>query len=195
LVLLRQPIVAMLLERGMFTEESTSLVAWALLWYAAGLIGHALLEVIVRVFYAMYDTRTPVLVGAGAMVLNILFSLLFARWFEAAGWSPHGGLALANSLATALEAGLLLALMRRRLQGFGGRQDIQAVANMVLSGMMMVVVLLVWMSWRDRMSVSLLALAGILIGAAVYWITALVLRVGESRRIPAIFLGKRRQGA
>ncbi len=71
MILLRQPIVAMLLERGDFTTQSTNLVAWALLWYAAGLVGHAVLEVIVRAFYAMYDTRTPVMVGARAMALML----------------------------------------------------------------------------------------------------------------------------
>ncbi len=190
LVLLRRPIVAMLLERGMFTVESTSLVAWALLWYAAGLIGHALLEVIVRAFYAMYDTRTPVAVGAGAMTLNILFSLGFSRWFFTLGWEPHGGLALANSLATALEAGLLLVLMRRRLGSLGGRTNLIAVTRMVLAGVVMGLALLIWLPMGELMPVIPHAIVGIAIGAGVYWIAAWALGVDESRRLPKMLLGR-----
>jgi putative peptidoglycan lipid II flippase len=191
LILLRQPIVAMLLERGMFTEQSTNLVTWALLWYAAGLVGHALLEVIVRAFYAMYDTRTPVLVGVGAMTLNILFSLLFSRWFVNLGWAPHGGLALANSLATALESVLLLLLMRKRLGGLGGRKLGSGVAGMAVSGTAMTIVLFIWLPLGSRMPVALHAFAGIALGALTYWVAALGLRVDESRVLPAMLLARR----
>jgi putative peptidoglycan lipid II flippase len=184
----------MLLERGMFTQQSTDLVTWALLWYAAGLVGHAVLEVIVRAFYAMYDTRTPVLVGAGAMTLNIIFSLLFSRWFIHLGWAPHGGLALANSFATALESGLLLLLMRKRLGGLGGRKLGIGVLRMVFSGIGLVIVLLIWLPLGNTMPVALHALAGIALGALTYWIVALVLRVEESRGLPAMFLSQRRAG-
>jgi putative peptidoglycan lipid II flippase len=192
LILLRQPIVAMLLERGMFTQQSTNLVAWALLWYAAGLVGHAVLEVIVRAFYAMYDTRTPVLVGVGAMTLNILFSLLFSRWFIRLGWAPHGGLALANSLATALESGLLLFLMRKRLGGLGGRKLGKGVTAMILSGVVMAVTLRIWIPLGSRMPVILHAFAGIAVGALSYWGVALVLRVEESKSLPGMFLARRK---
>jgi putative peptidoglycan lipid II flippase len=58
LILLREPIVAMLYQRGEFDARMTSLVAWALLWYAAGMVGHSILEVLTRAFYAQHDTRT-----------------------------------------------------------------------------------------------------------------------------------------
>ena len=66
-------------------------------------------------------TRTPVIVGAAAMSLNVIFSLAFSAWFTRLGIPAHGGLALANSLATGLEAVLLLKLMGDRLHGLDGR--------------------------------------------------------------------------
>ncbi len=59
LILLRQPVVALLYQRGEFGPESTAIVAWALLWYAAGLVGHSVVEIISRAFYALHDTKTP----------------------------------------------------------------------------------------------------------------------------------------
>ena len=194
MILLRRPIVAMLLERGEFTQQSTNLVAWALLWYAAGLVGHAVLEVIVRAFYAMYDTRTPVLVGAGAMALNVLFSLLFARWFMLAGWAPHGGLALANSLATGLEAGLLLVLMRRRLGGAAKAGRGTGLGGMALSAAAMALALSAWLLLGDALPVTLHALGGILLGGSIYWVAALVFGVEESRRLPSLLFNRQQDG-
>ena len=63
LMLLRQPIVALLYQRGQFDAQMTAVVSWALLWFAAGLVGHSMLEVLTRAFYSQHDTRTPVIVG------------------------------------------------------------------------------------------------------------------------------------
>ncbi|MBN1665636.1 MAG: murein biosynthesis integral membrane protein MurJ, partial [Anaerolineales bacterium] len=56
LILLRYPLIELLYQRGNFTARATELVAWALLWYAAGLVGHAVMEVLARAFYALHDT-------------------------------------------------------------------------------------------------------------------------------------------
>ncbi|MEJ2570709.1 MAG: murein biosynthesis integral membrane protein MurJ [Anaerolineales bacterium] len=71
LILLRKPIVTLLFERGAFGAQSTEQVSWALLWWGVGLVGHSVLEIIVRAFYAMHDTRTPVAVGAVMWVVWI----------------------------------------------------------------------------------------------------------------------------
>ncbi len=102
LVVLRRPIVALLYQRGEFTAQSTELVAWALLWYGLGLVGHALVEILSRAFYSLHDTRTPVLIGVVAMGLNVVFSYLFSGVFSLIDWMAHGGLALATSLAVSL---------------------------------------------------------------------------------------------
>src|SRR5690606_35758759 len=104
---LGKPLVRLLLEHGEFGPESTAMVTYALTFYALGLLGHAGVEIGVRVFYALHDTWTPVRIGVGAMVLNILLSLLLVRPLS------FGGLALANSVATLLEMILLLWLLHR----------------------------------------------------------------------------------
>jgi putative peptidoglycan lipid II flippase len=144
LILLRIPIISLLYQRGQFTFEDTRLVAWALLWYAAGLVFHSVLEVLVRAFYAMHDTLTPVLVGATAMGLNIGLSIVLARLFTSLGWMPHGGLALANTLATAIETTTLYLFLRRRLSGVNGIQIIKGLAAAILGTLAMAAVLFFW---------------------------------------------------
>jgi len=50
LMILRRPIIQLLYERGQFDVHSTDLVAWALLWYSAGMVGHSLVEILARLF-------------------------------------------------------------------------------------------------------------------------------------------------
>ena len=168
LILLRTPLVALLYQRGAFSAQSTELVAWALLWYAAGLVGHALVEILSRAFYALHDTRTPVIVGVITMGLNIGFSLLFSAWFETIGWMPHGGLALANSLATALESVALLILMRRRLDGLEGVFIWQGVGLSLLGTGLMSAMVLGWMAWFEGGSNLVIVGGALVLGLAAY---------------------------
>jgi putative peptidoglycan lipid II flippase len=168
LILLREPIVASIFERDQFTSQSTIMVSWALLWYAAGLIGHCVVEVVSRAFYALHDTKTPVTIGILAMTMNYGFSLLFSRLFLQWGWLPHGGLALANSLATFLEMLMLLWFMRRHLSGLNLRSLFKGISMAGAASIPMLLVLIIWNQFTNGISVYVQAGAGILIGGAVY---------------------------
>ncbi len=179
LILLRVPLVRVLYERGEFNAESTRLVAWALLWYTAGLVGHSLVEVLSRAFYAMHDTRTPVLVGVGAMSLNIALSFLLSAWFRSIGWMPHGGLALANSAATGLESLLLLALLRGKLQGVEGRHILQGTTAALAASAVMSLAVYGWIRLLPDTGGLSVLLGGMVIGVLVYALTLKLLRVPE----------------
>jgi putative peptidoglycan lipid II flippase len=109
------PIIRALFERGRFSAASTALTAEAFNFYAFGLAAFAAAEILVRTFYAMRDTRTPVYVGVLAVATNI--GLGWALLRLGAGLE---GLAAAFSIANTLEAALLLALLRPRLGRLGG---------------------------------------------------------------------------
>jgi len=185
LILLRQPIVMLLLQRGAFDQRATGLVAWALLWYAVGLVGHSLLEIVARAFYALKDTRTPVLVGSGAMGANVLLSLSFSWYFPQIGWAPHGGLALANSTATALECCILLILLRRKLGGLDEPGLRRGILATVLAGGVLAVVTWGWLAARPTPSLGLLVLGGVTLGAGAYWLAAWAFGAPEARQLPA----------
>jgi putative peptidoglycan lipid II flippase len=179
LILLAQPIVAMLYQRGEFTEVTTEMTAWALTWYAAGLIGHSVMEVLTRAFYAQQDTKTPVLIGTIAMGLNVVFSFTFAWSFRQIGWMPHGGLALANSLATALEATLLFLVMRRRLGGIEGSYLARGFAACALAALGMGAALWFWIQMTGSLNRWVVALGGVALGGIIYGVGVLLLRVPE----------------
>ena len=120
------------------------------------------------------------------MSLNVVFSLIFSAWFARIGWAPHGGLALANSLATALECFILLWMMRRRLGGLDLRRLRRGLAASVAATTTMGVALLVWLTISEGSSMWLIGGAGIAIGAVIYWLAALALGAPEARQLPGI---------
>jgi len=183
LILLREPLVRMLLQRGEFTERSTELVAWALLWYAVGLVGHSVMEVLARAFYALHDTKTPVMIGVVAMSLNVVFSFGFSALFRRVGWMPHGGLALANSLATALETTGLLILMRRRLKGIQGTRVLRGLGSASLGTAGMSAALWFWMRQTGSSPAWMVVLGGILIGGLIYGVLITLFRVPEAGQL------------
>ncbi len=179
LVILARPIVSMLYQRGKFDELTTSMTAWALAWYAAGMVGHAVLEVLTRAFYARQDTSTPVVVGIGAMTLNVILSILLSNWFQQIGWMPHGGLALANSLATGLEAAVLFLLMRRQLNGINGREIVIGAAKVGLAGLGMAMALIAWIQLGVSQNPWVAGLGGVAAGGVVYGLCVLLLKIPE----------------
>lgn len=179
LILLREPIISLLYQRGEFDSNSVQLVSWALLWYVAGLLGHSIMEVLTRAFYAQQDTKTPVIIGVIAMGLNVIFSITFSKWFESIGWLPLGGLALANSLATAIEAVVLFIVMRKRLNGIEGNHILRGATPALVSASGMALALFALLAFGKDFSVWILVPAGVILGGIVYFALLFILRVPE----------------
>jgi putative peptidoglycan lipid II flippase len=180
LIVLRVPLVQLIYQHGEFDARSTELVAWALLWYGGGLVAHSLLEVVTRAFFALKDTRTPTIVTSIAMGMNLAFSVAFSLLFNAVGWLPFGGLALANSLATFLEVGTLLVLLRRKAGGLGGRRVLGVLGQSGLSAAGMGLALAGWLAVTGEHPGWLVALGGVALGGIVYGLLLLALRVDEA---------------
>ena len=190
LILLRDPIVALLYQGQEFTARSTELVSWALLWYSVGLVGHGLVEVTSRSFYALHDTRTPVVVGVGAMTLNLVFSFLFTALFNRIGWLPHGGLALANSTATLLESVLLLVLLKKRLNGLEEKRILAALVKSLAAGSIMGILILRLGTMLAGQSLLIKTALSIITGILSYGLMLLVMRTDEITRIKEMILRK-----
>jgi putative peptidoglycan lipid II flippase len=187
LLALGRPLVELLFERGAFETSSTEAVAWALAFYALGLVGHAGLEIVARAFYALHDTLTPVWVGGLAMALNVALSLTLPGVFGLAGWPPFAGLALANSVATLLETAVLLVLIRQRLNGLEGRQALTAAVKSGLAALAMGAALLWWQAALPDAGSLALGGGGVVLGAGVYLGAALLLRMEEVQALARRF--------
>ena len=115
-MVLSQPIVSILFERGQFDSRATSMTASALLFYSIGMVFYGYRDVLNRTFYSLQDTKTPMLNGLITVGLNIVLNLVLVRFMQ------HDGLALATSLSAIIMTLLLFANLRKSMGGIGGRK-------------------------------------------------------------------------
>jgi putative peptidoglycan lipid II flippase len=131
LIVLADPIVALLLERGEFLPRDTAATAVALMFFAPGLLGSSMVKLASPSFYALRDARTPVIVSLITVAVNLGLNLILVR---ALGFR---GLALGTAIASMLNAGLLLWLLGRRLDGLDGRRIAEAALKITIASALM----------------------------------------------------------
>lgn len=150
LIILGFPLIQALLQGGAFTLADTQATSIVLGFFALGLAGMAAVEICIRAFYALRDTKTPVIVSISQFVFKIALSLILVNIFVAIGTANGGGpengavwgmgaLALATSVASLCEAVVIFLLLHYRigellqpvLLGFLGRVAIATVAMAV----------------------------------------------------------------
>jgi putative peptidoglycan lipid II flippase len=168
LILLRTPIVHLFFQHGTFTAADTQGTALAVLCYAVGLWAFAGARIIVAAFYSMQDTRTPAFTAVGAVLANLVFSLLFMDSLR------HAGLALATALAGMLNVTILVAVLNRRLGGIDwasiGRSASRVVIALipVVIACLWVVGLDLWARQGEWIAKAVMLFAGIGVSAAGY---------------------------
>jgi putative peptidoglycan lipid II flippase len=131
-----KPIIALL---G-FDAEGTNLVLWTVRAYLVGLMGHSLLEVAARAFYARQNAKTPLLASGAALISFLVISIPLS------GWLGAPGIGLANSIAYTLEA-LLLFYLLYKLMPYSprlGRTFLRALAAS-LTGVLVSLLLNHWL--------------------------------------------------
>jgi len=131
LIVLADPIVALLFQWREVDAVLAARTADALRLYAAGLVSFAWLRVSAQGFYAVQDTRTPVIVATGAVLLNIALSMALV------GPLGYRGLAIANTIAFSLNAMVLLGLVSRRHGRVFTNALIATLARMLFAALML----------------------------------------------------------
>lgn len=131
LIALREPIVNMLFQRGQFTYAATQGTADALLFYSIGIWSIVGVRLITATFYAMQDTKTPVRIAAIGVAVNVILSLVLM------GPLKHSGLALANSLASAINFFLLAIFLRKKLKRIDAIKIIKSFLQVGISSIAM----------------------------------------------------------
>lgn len=112
-IVLSEPIVKIVFERGEFTADASRMTAIALACYSIGMIGFGLRDILGKVFYSIQDTKTPMLNGAIAMCLNILLNIIFIKTLG------YIGLALATSISSIVCIISLFINLRNKIGYFG----------------------------------------------------------------------------
>jgi putative peptidoglycan lipid II flippase len=180
LMMLSRPLIVLLFQRGFFVADNAVLVAWALLFYAVGLVALVGLEVIARAFYALGDTLTPVLAGGAQILVMVALSpWLIRSVFPLWGWHPLGGLALGFSLSNFVEVAVLLWLLRRKMGGINGHSLLAGGWRMGVGSLLMAGAIWLVLSGLAAAAALWQVLLGGLAGGIVYLGVCWLLRLAE----------------
>ena len=173
------PIVKLLFERGAFDASATKMTASALFFYAIGIIGFGLRDILSRVFYSIQDTKTPMINGAIAMILNIILNIILVKYMK------HSGLALATSISSIICIILLFISLSKKIGYFGQDKIISVLIKSVISALFMGVGTKFSYNFiNSLMGTSFIEQAislgsSIVVGIAIYFICILILKVDE----------------
>jgi len=172
LIMLGQPLLQLLYQRGAFDAAATEAVYIALRFYALGLVAHVCLELVARAFFARQDTITPLFLATGSATFNILLGILLMTPLG------HGGLALANSLAVSGEVVALLLILRRRIGCIHGHRILDGLARLALATTLMVVTMLAVQRLIEKTDTTIMVVASVGIsGLLSYLICTTFLKV------------------
>lgn len=182
-IVLREPIVRLLFERGEFTHADTLSTAYALLFYSLGLVAQSGVQVITRIYYALQDTLTPVKIGLATVLVNVVLNLGLLKFTTLS----HGGLALANSIAVTINMLVLFFVLRRKIRGADGKR---IVVSILKSGIVSVVMgVVVWLAYpilgrilgdSGTLRQVLQVVGTIFVGIVVFGVGVMVLRMEEA---------------
>lgn len=131
LIALSGPIVNTLFQRGHFTSAATVGTVSALLFYSSGIWAFAGLRVVRAAFYSIQDTKTPLKIAIISVLTNIIFSIILM------GPLKHGGLALANAIAAAVNFSFLFILLRAKLGRVDGRNIVMSFIKISIASSIM----------------------------------------------------------
>ncbi len=187
------PVISVLFMRGRFTEYHGEMVTRALFFASMGIGSIALLRITTPTFYALQDTRTPVLTSAVSFSLNIILGYVLMQTKL-----RHAGLTLANSVAVTVQVVILVVALSRRFGGMRYKDLVLPAARFLLASAVMAAVIFFMsgtVDWaRGPLSQRVLVLAlMIAAGGAVYFICCGLLGVEEIRYLRQRLAGLRKR--
>jgi len=167
-----RPIVGLLFGRGAFDAEAITLTANLLFFYTFGMIGIALREIFSKAFYAMQDTKTPMINASIGMVINITLNLILSRIMGISG------LALATSIASILTAVFLGMKLRKRAGYFLSDRIAVNLGKILVCSISMTIITrtsYIFLTRSIGSNISLMISIGL--GVVIYLIMALITKV------------------
>lgn len=183
LVVLRIPAVRLVFGASQFDWEATVLTGRAVAFLAVGLAAQAIILLLVRGFYALKDTKTPLITSLVTVSLNISLSIFLVLYLHLDVWS----LGIAYSISTFIALVLLLYFLDKKLGGFTTDELLRPIFKMFFAALLSAAALYLPIKALDQLvidttrTVNLILLTGIAstFGLSVYYILVWALRVKE----------------
>ena len=184
LIVLRVPIVRILFEHGAFTPADTLAASSALMYYAIGTVAYSMIMVLLRVFFAFSDIKTPVIAGCFGIAANIAVSWLT---MDAMG---HDGLALATTMGSIVNMLVFFFFLKKHLPKMVFSPMLVSFGKIGLSALLMGLAVAVLEYFFASLGDWFVIIVGALCGIALYLGLAALLRTREMGWVKEIVMKK-----
>lgn len=190
LIALREPILSVLFQRGAFSAQSTILTAQALLYYTLGLWAFSIIRVIDSAFFSLQDRRSPLKAAVVALIVNIACSVTLMFPLK------HGGLALATSIASAVNVIMLMVILKKKIGSFLLKDFYISFMKTTMASLAMlgtVALIFVFLPWNTTAPFKerlLFLTASISAGIVIFFLTAHLIRCPEMTAITTVIKRK-----
>lgn len=184
LIVLREPMIRLIYEHGIFSKVATNMTTSALLYYSIGLFAYACVRLITMSFYALKDSKTPVKVGVYIVFINIALDLILVRYLA------HSGLALATSIAAILNMIILLKVLQNKIGNLELKSQASFLIKIIISSIFLGVICVLVSNYLGglldlniKYNQIIQVIASIFSGGLVYFIVSYILDVKEVRSL------------
>lgn len=182
LAVMATPLIRFMYQQGAFDQAATAATAQALIFYSIGITAYSTVHVLSRAYYALSDTRTPVVVSSFSMLVNLTFSLLLI------GPMGHGGLALAYSVTGIFNALVMTLWLHRKVGAMGGQSMV--TTGLKTSAASAAMGLVVWALTRgldmvlpvgEKSAQGVVVISGLVAGVLVFLALSRIMGMEEER--------------
>ncbi len=186
--ILSDPIISLIFQHGKFSAFDTLMTGQALKFYSIGLMAYSAVKIIVPVFYALDDTRWPVIASFISVALNIVIILLTLDKFQ------HRAIALSTSVTIIFNFLFLSVILYKKMGGYPVTRLLSAIIKIVAASTVMgLAVIYVDSIFKPSSSIFPLLLqvgTGVLVGVCMYIGALMLLRMKEARDMLGAILAK-----
>ncbi|MEA1965043.1 MAG: murein biosynthesis integral membrane protein MurJ [Candidatus Aerophobetes bacterium] len=189
LIMIREPLISLLFQHGLFLVKDTLMTSQALFYYSLGLFAMGEVMIITRAFYSLQDIVTPVIISVIILGLNALLNFLLISPLK------QGGLALATSISMMVNMFILLFLLRKRLKRIGGKKILHSFLKIILitviMGMGIFLLFKEISTFKERLPSIIFQIVqvglGVGVGVSIFSFLSYILKLEEFKNVLRIF--------
>lgn len=181
------PIIKILFGRGAFDDTAITMTSSALFFYSMGMVGIGIRQLLSRPFYAMQDTKTPVINATIGVILNIILNIVLSKFMGISG------LALATSISATVTAILMFVSLRKKIGQFGLKKITISFIKILFAGFCMGLITHILFNYLiNRVGLLMALSAAIAFGAILYGVIILFMKIEEVDLITNKLVKRRR---
>lgn len=184
LIVLKDSLIRLIYEHGIFSRAAANMAASALFYYSIGLFAYACVRLITMSFYALKDTKTPVKIGIYIVFLNIALDFILIRYLA------HSGLALATSVAAILNLIILVKVLQDKIGDMELKSQASFLLKIIISSVFLGISCVLVSNYlgsildlSNKYNQAIQVIVSIFSGGMVYLISNYILDVKEVRNL------------